>query len=162
MDEVTIRKTRRNGHVATIALSLSVPCPECRSHKIFFELTTYLPHARPPLQYQDKCEHEQVPPLPTPLISYELNPGSRYTNVFRLEMHYADAREESREMATDNAVSALGNLLEALRDSLSSPGSGVVGGAEGVGEAWGVWLGYMPLGSDEEEAEKACLSLLLS
>ena len=49
-------------------------------------------------------------------------------------------------MATDNAVSALGNLLEAHRDSL--------GGADRVGQAWELWLGYMPLKADEEEAEK--------
>ncbi|CAM9822036.1 unnamed protein product, partial [Laminaria digitata] len=70
----------------------------------------------------------------------------------------ADAREEHRELATDNAVSALGNLLEAQRDSLSKPGSGV-GGADGVGQAWGLWLGYMPLGADEEEAEKVAQQL---
>ncbi|CAN0072618.1 unnamed protein product [Sphacelaria rigidula] len=58
-------------------------------------------------------------------------------------------------MATDNAVSALGNLLEALRDSLCTPGSEV--GAEEVGRGWDLWLGYMPLGSDEEEAEKASI-----
>lgn len=56
-------------------------------------------------------------------------------------------------MATDNAISALGNLLEAQRDTLSDAGTGV-GGAEGVGRAWEVWLGYMPLRADEEEAEK--------
>lgn len=68
-----------------------------------------------------------------------------------------DAREESREMSTDNAVSALGSLLEALRDSLCAQGSEV--GAEGVGRGWGLWLGYMPLGSDEEEAEKVAEQL---
>lgn len=57
-----------------------------------------------------------------------------------------DARQDERELATDNAVSALGNLLETQRDSL--------GGAEGVGRAWELWLGYMPLRADEEEAEK--------
>lgn len=57
-----------------------------------------------------------------------------------------DAREDGRELATDNAVSALGNLLEAQRDSL--------GGVDGVGRAWELWLGYMPLRADEEEAEK--------
>lgn len=57
-----------------------------------------------------------------------------------------DARVEDREVATDNAVSALGNLLEAHRDSL--------GGADRVGQAWELWLGYMPLKADEEEAEK--------
>lgn len=56
-------------------------------------------------------------------------------------------------MATDNAVSALGNLLEAQRDILSKPGSGI-GGADGVEQAWSLWLGYMPLVADEEEAEK--------
>lgn len=56
-------------------------------------------------------------------------------------------------MATDNAVSALGNLLEAQRDTLSNPETGV-GGEEAVGRAWGVWLGYMPLRADDEEAEK--------
>lgn len=57
-----------------------------------------------------------------------------------------DARQADHELATDNAVSALGSLLEAQRDSL--------GGAEGVGRAWELWLGYMPLRADEEEAEK--------
>ena len=66
---------------------------------------------------------------------------------------HTDARDEGRELATDNAVSALGNLLEAQRDCLSKPGSGV-GGADGVGQAWCLWLEYMPLGADEEEAEK--------
>lgn len=65
----------------------------------------------------------------------------------------ADAREEDRELATDNAVSALGNLLEAQRSSLSDPQAGL-GGEEGVGRAWDLWLGYMPLGADEEEAGK--------
>ncbi|CAM9996344.1 unnamed protein product, partial [Ectocarpus sp. 8 AP-2014] len=64
-----------------------------------------------------------------------------------------DARHDDREMATDNAVSALGNLLEAQRDTLSNPETGV-GGEEAVGRAWGVWLGYMPLRADDEEAEK--------
>ena len=74
-------------------------------------------------------------------------------NPFYCFVAHADAREGSRELATDNAVSALGALLEAQRDCLSKPGSGV-GGADGVGQAWGLWLGYMPLGADEEEAEK--------
>ena len=65
-------------------------------------------------------------------------------------MGQSDAREAEREMATDNAVSALGNLLEAQRDNPA------LGGAEGVGRAWELWLGYMPLRADEEEAEKVC------
>lgn len=70
----------------------------------------------------------------------------------------ADAREGGREVATDNAVSALGSLLEALRDRLSAPGSGA-GGEDGVGRAWSVWLEYMPLEADEEEAVKVWTSL---
>eukprot|EP00903_Cladosiphon_okamuranus_P012399 g11621.t1 len=56
-----------------------------------------------------------------------------------------------REMATDNAVSALGNLLEAQRDNL--------GGEERVGAAWELWLSFMPLRADEEEAEKVAQQL---
>lgn len=64
-----------------------------------------------------------------------------------------DARQADRESATDNAISALGNLLEAQRNTLSNAGTGF-GGEEGVGRAWELWLGYMPLRADEEEAEK--------
>ncbi|CAM9494764.1 unnamed protein product [Ascophyllum nodosum] len=71
-----------------------------------------------------------------------------------------DARSEGREVATDNAVSALGSLLEAHRDSLSgavfSEGKPV---GFGVNFAWRVWFEYMPLQSDEEEAEKVALQL---
>lgn len=83
-----------------------------------------------------------------PLFHSLMDPSCR----LRYPPNLTDAREESREMSTDNAVSALGSLLEALRDSLCAQGSEV--GAEGVGRGWGLWLGYMPLGSDEEEAEK--------
>ncbi|CAM9443377.1 unnamed protein product, partial [Hapterophycus canaliculatus] len=69
-----------------------------------------------------------------------------------------DARQGDRESATDNAVSALGSLLEAQRNTLSMAGTGV-GGEEGVGRAWELWLGYMPLRADEEEAEKVAQQL---
>ncbi|CAN0226501.1 unnamed protein product [Pylaiella littoralis] len=77
------------------------------------------------------------------------------------------AREVDRELATDNAVSALGNVLEAQRYTLSSanasagaPGMGTgVGGVEGVGRAWELWLRYMPLRADDEEAEKVAHQL---
>ncbi|CAM9482473.1 unnamed protein product [Choristocarpus tenellus] len=49
--------------------------------------------------------------------------------------------------ATDNAVSALGLLLEFQRDSLTQNGVQVK-------DAWGQWLSHLPLQGDEEESQK--------
>ncbi|CAN0211289.1 unnamed protein product, partial [Discosporangium mesarthrocarpum] len=56
-------------------------------------------------------------------------------------------REGVSETASDNAVSALGMLLEFQREALIQ--SGVR-----VREAWGRWLSYLPLQGDEEESQK--------
>jgi hypothetical protein len=56
----------------------------------------------------------------------------------------AVAREDDAEMATENAVAALGKLLEAHAGALA---------AGAAAQAWGIWLGALPLTEDRVEAK---------
>lgn len=55
------------------------------------------------------------------------------------------AREGDSHMATDNAVSAVGKLVEFQRPHVDAPA------------LLGAWLGYLPMREDTEEACQVCV-----